>query len=384
MSRRNRKLFAAAAGLSIAMILTGGTAYARTSAETVQVFETGAVDIKLESSLMHGTGLAGIGRNDVTPGQKVQLSMDICNKAEPCYVRARYGFSRYEDALEDSIFGTPDNWMFNSYDGYWYCTSVLKGSDRMNFFKGFKVPGDIPLDDNGGFTLTVKAEALQQSNFTPDYGSRDPWKGVRAEENTEISCYASAGPGDPELKIVYEGEADRLICQPDDFFSGLPALMPGDSHKREIKLKNDSGSETELFFCSVSDDRLAQKMDLTIFSEIGGVNRQVYKGPLASRPMDAKKNEILLGTLGAGEEGSMTFVLDVPEGLQNRYAAGKGSAEWIFSTEHIDVPGALPLYPVDTGDRTASDWWFMLLAAGCAMLVTSGIVFYRADRTDRL
>lgn len=376
-------------GLSVAMILTGGTAYARAFTETTQTFETGAVDIELRNSADSGEKfIRPADWDDILPGQTLQLNMDVCSKAEPCYVRARYTFDRYEELLADRVFGIPEEWVYNDADGFWYCTVPLEGRSSMRFFDGFTIPYDFPQEENGSFRIKVEAEALQMRNISPDFDAEDPWNGAVIEDNVDVS-YAAGDKTDPgRLEIVYEGRTDRLIVSPEDFFSSLPALMPGDSYSRSIELNNDHGSASDLYFYSLADDSLGEKLNLTISTDIGGVQKEVYSGSLNSESLNGKENEICLGTLGAGETGILDFTLEVPESMNNSDILKNGSVKWIFSTDHIagsNEKGPTSVKTsVNTGDGTAADIWFALMISGCALLIISVCAWKKICGADGL
>lgn len=67
-----------------------------------------------------------------------------------------------------------------------YCKEILLSNETMELFSGITIPPDFDERwENEKPTVTVKAEAIQARNFTPDFESDEPWGDVAIEKYVE-------------------------------------------------------------------------------------------------------------------------------------------------------------------------------------------------------
>lgn len=178
------------------------------------------------------------------------------------------------------------------------------------------------------------------------------------------------GGGMQSLKVEYQGEAEHLFTDPNDFFQNFPTLLPGDSYTDSAMLKNDSDRDIKLYFHTDADDAsdLLDRMRLTIDCTLNGKKDRIYDGSLRAERLN---EEQLLGTIPAGTQGSLDFTVYVPEELDNDYTLLDSQVVWIFSTDKIEISSGTTGKAPKTGVRQHT--YLYLLFAGvslaCATIV---------------
>lgn len=153
-----------------------------------------------------------------------------------------------------------------------------------------------------------------------------------------------------ESKVEYEGEANGLIAAPDDFFSDFGEMMPGDKKEETVFIRNKGNSLTEFFFYTKLEQELQtlienenpnnterqigrsaellKKVKLTIWMEKAENHLEIYQGNLAATTL---QKGVSLGKFGSGEEGKLTFQIEIPKELGNIYASNDTNVIWVFS-----------------------------------------------------
>ena len=323
-SRKKRTILALLL-VSVSMIAAGVSVSAKSITKTTQNLETGVVNIELSAPTERFSG--------ILPGQRVFFSPKIENKGYDCYVRASYAFSDFKDHL--GTFRNTGSWVYSRKDGFWYSKDVLPTGSSLSVFDGFKVAEDLPNEAAGKkILLSVKAEAVQAANFTPDFDSEEPWGSVETEILGTKKAYSvdQSGIKEAGLSVTFEGEAGRLLAAPDDFFENFPTMMPGDTYEQSIVMSNQYELPTELFFYSLceKEDEMADQVHLTITSSLTGM---VYDGPLRASDIDGESRAVSLGEIPANAQGTLDFTLKVPAELKNEYVLRKSQVQWIFTTD---------------------------------------------------
>lgn len=198
----------------------------------------------------------------VMPGMRVSQIPKITNRAEACYIRAGIvidGKEEVEYPLSlDDISGFDEKWV--KKEGYYYYKDILKTDECTSLFDTITIPSEwgTKYDNNGvkdyytlnDWDITIRVDAIQAVNFTPDFNSDTPWgedgkdyaiqKCVQ-DEGYEFNTYQKIEP--PEFTVVYEGNSEKLISNSDDFFVGLPRLMPGDKQGGTFIMENKDGEQ---------------------------------------------------------------------------------------------------------------------------------------------
>ena len=186
----------------------------------------------------------------------------------------------------------------------------------------------------------------------------------------------------PNVQLL--GNANRLVHIPgDDLFLHYPNMLPGDSTKRTLEIKNHYEHPYELFLraervSSEEEYDLLNKLDLTITYK----DKVIYAGPTSG---EYKLTEdISLGVFEPGQEETLVAVvkLDGPS-TGNEYKNKYAQVDWIFTAVRseesglkdpeepvkppTDIGGGLGgLEPPKTGDEGILQY---ILLAGASILI---------------
>lgn len=329
--------FMALLGIS-GVLFFGGVAYALTSVEVVNNFETGIVDISLsEYSIVNGEETEWVDNPVIMPADKISKIPRISNQGNECYVRAKLTFRGIPEISESNLYGIGENW-FKADDGYYYYREVLGEGDAVDLFKGVNIPEDLPQEYEGrSFNIDIEADAVQSKNFTPSFNSPAPWGNVeilKCEKEGKYDINYFKKPDNNGFEIVYQSDSGKLIKNSDDFFKNFPYMMPGDTYSDEVSIENSSSNSIKLYFRSEAEDEseLLDKVLLTISTEIEGKREVVYEGNL--RAVELSK-DVILGEIGSNGTGKFKFEISVPAELNNKYSFENSYVKWVFSTEPI-------------------------------------------------
>lgn len=148
--------------------------------------------------------------------------------------------------------------------------------------------------------------------------------------------------------------------KPDFFKEYTSNLLPGDSAKFAIKLKNDSSDKVKFYFWAAEtdfkenekakliSDELLSKINLKI--ELIDSNTVIYDGPASGKGNGitdsiigtGSGDGISLGWLDSNSSMSMYITINVPTSLGNEYQGAVGAVDWVFLCEILDVPTSPP------------------------------------------
>ncbi len=330
-----------------AAVLTGLHAAAAVHAEdTVEVINhinTGAVVIGIEEYQLNEKGKEVPFQNGrtVLPGETVSKIVRFRNRGEDAWLRARVSFSS-EDGIEEDIYSMVDisdpDWI-PAKDGYWYLTRPLKKGKTADFFEHVRIPSDWNSGYAGkDFHVTVRADAVQEIHFTPDFRADSPWFGTVIEQSLYDHTRTDSRT-DMKFSVSYQGGAEGLIRKGDDFFSNWGTMMPGDTWQDTLSVYNGYRYPVSIFFHteSVMDSELADAAKLKIWTG----EKLVYDGSLSGT-----LKEISLAYMKPSSGFTMRYELTLPESLNNRYAMQEAQTKWVFRAKvHGQTAG-----DVKTGD----------------------------------
>ncbi|MBQ8305589.1 MAG: hypothetical protein IJX90_05150 [Blautia sp.] len=382
--KKNKILSAALLAGTLSMLLIRGSyALYTDSISVTSHVKTGNVNIHIEEYEKDG-GSEIVYRNPKTvmPGDVVSKIPKICNDAEDCWIRARVIFEPADDGpvlTEDAIGGIPDVW--KHVGDYYYLTEPLPSGESKTFFEEIHIPEEwTERQEDRQFSVTIRADAVQMTHFTPDFDAASPWGDqsidlcVREKDNYEIGKQSNI-----QFSVKLQGDAPKLVVMPEDFFSNFGRLMPGDSMTDRVLLHNTTKRKAELFFSAGYQDQTPEQVELLKALEltIEYKGKELYKGPLTG---DDLNREISLGRYKAGEKGELVYTVRMPEELENAFALRDADVIWNFRVEQKEPsggysPGGGTSYgrdPVKTGDETHAEAAFvtvvlaMLLGPLCA------------------
>lgn len=363
--------------ISVLLCASGTAAYAMPETSVENNFETGIVDISLREYMLNENGeeTEWVDPEAVLPGMQISKIPRITNEGNSCYVRVKLEFEGTETVDEEDIYGMDVNWS-RAEDGYYYYKNILGESDSVDVFQGIRIPEDLSQEEMQGqkFTLNIDADAIQAANFTPDFEAAEPWGKVEilestAEEGYDITAFKRGS--NLSLEIEYQGSAGTMTADPDDFFSNIPYLMPGDEYSDSAVMKNESDHDMRIYFRSelLEEKEILDRIELLIEADTLEGRRTIYDGELCGKDIT---DSICLGTIPAGGQGEFSFAIRVPAELDNEYSLEAGCVKWIFSAEEI----IREQIAVQTGDNNEK-LGMALLGCGCSLGSLAALLLYR-------
>lgn len=215
--------------------------------------------------------------DELYPGEVRNYYINVINQAFPAYVRVKVVYdSTFEIENPDSMLGgISEDWV--KKDGYFYYTKALEQNTNIDLCKTFKVP-DISEGINNQIRLSIKADAIQSQNFTPDFESDDPWKGQKIEATKAIGEIYTDERSYPVNHDNYTNVADKNVFK----IKGNP--MPGDKFTDKI-VATPLVNGTMNFKVIYNDKNFPEEAAL-IKLIIKNGNTKLYEGSLFSSQLE--------------------------------------------------------------------------------------------------
>lgn len=187
-----------------------------------------------------------------------------------------------------------------------------------------------------------------------------------------ISAYAAG-------TVTYSADSSKFIFEPGsshsptDLFTEYKGLMPGDSVRQDITVKNDSsyGVKVKLYVRShgAHEDSVdfLSKLHLTVAKSEN--NEMAYMFDAAADQTGGMTDWVYLGTLYSGGEVNLILNLDIPIELGNEYQDAIGYIDWEFKAEELPIDPDDPV-PPQTGDNSNLYLYAMLASvSGIALVI---------------
>ena len=339
MSKISRnKIFLVGVFLTLVMFISGIYAFTNLSILSIKnEINTGAVKIELqEYTVSNGTETLydESDSEKVMPGQVISLIPRVSNIGDPCYIRAKVSYSKEDSELVnvDRIDNVSDDWIKKGE--YWYYKPILQSGKKIDIFKTFTIPTDMPNDYQGKeIQVNITAEAIQADSFKPDFDSESPWNKVKVQKASDDVYKFDKVQLNTNAKIEYENNAQQYIEVPENFLGKLGHLVPGEVVEQDINLNNSTSKEIEYFVTvkkesGLSDKQLNLLKNLKLSISVD--NKAVYEGNL----YDIDK--ISLGKYLSKQSDKAKFTVKMPEELGNEYSVLNTSINWLFSVDGKD------------------------------------------------
>ena len=339
MSKISRnKIFLVGVFLTLVMFISGIYAFTNLSILSIKnEINTGAVKIELqEYTVSNGTETLydESDSEKVMPGQVISLIPRVSNIGDPCYIRAKVSYSKEDSELVnvDRIDNVSDDWIKKGE--YWYYKPILPSGKKIDIFKTFTIPTDMPNDYQGKeIQVNITAEAIQADSFKPDFDSESPWNKVKVQKASDDVYKFDKVQLNTNAKIEYENNAQQYIEVPENFLGKLGHLVPGEVVEQDINLNNSTSKEIEYFVTvkkesGLSDKQLNLLKNLKLSISVD--NKVVYEGNL----YDIDK--ISLGKYLSKQSDKAKFTVKMPEELGNEYSVLNTSINWLFSVDGKD------------------------------------------------
>ena len=187
-----------------------------------------------------------------------------------------------------------------------------------------------------------------------------------------ISAYAAG-------TVTYSADSSKFIFEPGsshsptDLFTEYKGLMPGDSVRQDITVKNDSSYvvKVKLYVRShgAHEDSVdfLSKLHLTVAKSEN--NEMAYMFDAAADQTGGMTDWVYLGTLYSGGEVNLILNLDIPIELGNEYQDAIGYIDWEFKAEEMPIDPDDPK-PPQTGDNSNLYLYAMLASvSGIALVI---------------
>ena len=402
---KNRLYHALAVSLFSILMLQGALraeASFQDQAETVNHIETGDVNITLaEYTLRNGKEDAYKLSGEVYPGDVISKIPRISNNAAACWVRAEIKFRNESGDLsgisEEQLRGMPQKW--KKCGSFYYYTEPLMPKESVDLFRQVIIPPEWNSShEEQKLGIDIRADAIQQSHFTPDFSSEAPWGDQVIEQCIhESDSFIISESRSTSFSVQFNGNEHRLLIPEEDFFQNIPALMPGDRYSDSISIRNDTQRQAEIFFQTAFENQTREQQELLdhLILQIRYRSQIIYEGDMKAESL---KNGRSLGTFSSGERGELDFTISMPENLNNDFALRNGDVKWIFTVQEKPEPsgsistpsgyepavpsgGTAPASSVRTGDSTSVlPWIFSLISS---VLVAAAWICYRKRRNSR-
>ena len=179
--------------------------------------------------------------------------------------------------------------------------------------------------------------------------------------------------------VTYSADSSKFIFEPGsshsptDLFTEYKGLMPGDSVRQDITVKNDSsyGVKVKLYVRShgAHEDSVdfLSKLHLTVAKSEN--NEMAYMFDAAADQTGGMTDWVYLGTLYSGGEVNLILNLDIPIELGNEYQDAIGYIDWEFKAEELPIDPDDP-EPPQTGDNSNLYFYAMLASvSGIALVI---------------
>lgn len=163
------------------------TAFSFASAATIAEYRThntfafGIVDISAISEL------EGSQTENIDP-ESIARKTTILNKGAPCWIRCANTYAYEQEGVAKSIRHTEcsldrDGTWLDKTDGWYYLTVPLGEDERVVFEETLLNPvkSDVPYF-RANLKATLRIEAIQARNFTPNFTSETPWESESSQE----------------------------------------------------------------------------------------------------------------------------------------------------------------------------------------------------------
>ena len=356
--------------VSLAVILIGATAYAMTSNQLsyVEKFETDKVDIKLQELSVVENGETAESEKIVEANKDVSYIPRIINKGADCYLRAKVEVVMDGECEEplgiEHIYGINSDCVIRG--DYFYFTKILPEGERIDLFEGIHIPEDWEYDNADGFSVNVRAEAIQSANFIPDFRKDFPWGAVSLQET------ARAGDKDlleaVPLDIVSDVEFTAnggFQCSSAELFDEFGSMMPGDLYIKTVNIKNSAVNPMQIALdVTAGDNEINKKINIIIHA----AGREIYKG--TAEEADQLKVMDLI-EIPQGETGTVSVQMQLPASIDNDYTEMEDEVVWNLTAEEV----------VDDSVQTGDDLDVkLILLAGLLALIAMMIVLKQERR----
>lgn len=320
--------------VSLAAIMMTVGAYAAVSDRLsyVEKFETDKVDIRLQELTVIGNGETAESEKIVEANKDVSYIPRIENAGADCYLRAKVEVVMDgvcdEPLSTDHIYGLNSDWVMRG--DYFYYTKVLPEGALVDIFEGLHIPEDWEYGEADGFSVNVRAEAIQSANFTPDFREELPWGSVALQD----SAHARNMDVMEAVPVTYVSDAEftsdgGFQCSSSELFDDFRNMMPGDCFEKTVNIKNSSHNMMNVSLKVTSGDN---ELNKRIVLKISAAGREIYSGTAA----DVNQLQVMnLVEIPEGQAGEVSMQMYLPADVNNDYTEMEDDIVWELAVEEL-------------------------------------------------
>lgn len=277
-----------------------------------------------------GNEIPFVNPDAVVPNETITKIAKITNDGNKAWIRAKVSIESDDGLQVDKTLleiSDDKNWL--SVGDYYYYTKPVDTGETVTILKSVYVPAEWGSETaRKKFNVIVQADAVQEANFTPDFKAQDPWFGTIIE----TSVYDTAGDITTDNKrftLTFAGGAEGLFANAEDLFENWADLMPGDTVEDKLIVQNNYTSTISLWFGV--DKGLDNDLDEEVHLQIKAGDATIFDGTMAEA-----KREFILVHLEAGAMAVLSFKVEVPSSLTNKYSFSTAQTVWNFRAELHD------------------------------------------------
>lgn len=378
-NRKTAVIAAVSAILIITAVVYGDVSSKQSEIKFINNMKTGSVDVMIELYEITENGEKLIRPDKIMGNRKISCVPRVTNLRAESYVRVKTDIKMDRDVPEsltpESIYGLNTDWIKRGE--YFYYKRVMRPMESADIFAGIQIPEVWKEDTASGFTLQLTVDAIQATNFSPDFDSAAPWGKVQIQKSkeTDNTVYRAAVPA--VVNNMTFTSASGLESSTEDLFGNFRHFMAGNSFSDTLKMENKSEKPVRLSFCTetgsaietqaeAESDMLLEQAHLEIYCD----GEQLYHGSLNTVPL---YRYVELTVLEPGKSKDFDFKITLPAGLENKYSVLTDQVIWKFKAEdQITQSGDYVSMPVtQTGDEKDFTIYFAvaLLALMALILV---------------
>ncbi len=261
-----------------------------------------------------------------------------------------------------------NQWVYNSKDGYFYYTDVLKpGDTTVSLFESFTINGE----NTGGeyrnkyADIIVSMEMVQAAGDGLSYwGTSFEDLGISYRQTEQEELVTTVDFISPDKGFLFDTNGG-------DLFSDFKNLIPGESRSQVVKVTNHWNEAVEIFLWADFVDQtqatnetrelinkfLREYAKIVITNDNGTV---IYDGAIwgnlnvdvDSEETDSMKYPYNLGTFQKDETKKLNISLYLDPNINNEYYELLGLIKWVFSS-NADENSPPPLVLTDTPEPTS-------------------------------
>lgn len=238
-----------------------------------------------------------------------------------------------------------EKWTYNSADGYFYYTEVLKPGDITDsLFDSFTVNGE---DTDGEYKnkqadIIVNMELIQaDGNGLAYWDTSFEELGIIYKQTSQIEIITTVVFNNPDDGFSFD-------VNEGDLFADFKNLVPGESRSQLVTVTNNWDKSAEIFLWAdlidqtqATDDtralidKLLKEYATIVITDDGG--NVIYSGAVWGNPgidsksADSMKYPYSLGIFLSGETKNLHISLSLDSQMDNEYRELLGLIKWVFS-----------------------------------------------------